>query len=147
LIIAGAELKLYSVEDISQPPRLLACFLLPFQVQSMYCHQVRADDALHNSDPQMQAEQTMWISDPKHRLLCIVVGLSISHVVFVISTGIFFDLGVFGGWEQRHHGRIGALQILVLSSNLLGSRGTPVYTGTELYIRSLRLAPWIEGYA
>ncbi|KAG1729274.1 hypothetical protein EDB19DRAFT_1913464 [Suillus lakei] len=63
-LIVSDDLKLYSIEDMSQSPQLLACFLLP-------------------------AQQVTWISDPKHRLLSLVSHSS--NLDLIISTSIFFD--------------------------------------------------------
>ncbi|KAG1864417.1 hypothetical protein F4604DRAFT_1928868 [Suillus subluteus] len=89
LLMASDELKLYSIEDMSREPQLLACYLLPFPVASMRCH-LPINDIAHGSQMQMQAQQTMWTSDPEHRLLCYATFRP--RLVFVISTHIFFDL-------------------------------------------------------
>ncbi|KAG1851970.1 hypothetical protein F4604DRAFT_1303676 [Suillus subluteus] len=84
-LIISDDLKLYSVEDMSQSPQLLACFLLPASVWDLQCF-TPTNDIACNSHPKMQAQ---WISDPKHRLLSLVSHSS--HLVFVISTRVFFD--------------------------------------------------------
>ncbi|KAG1748677.1 hypothetical protein EDB19DRAFT_1683078 [Suillus lakei] len=43
LLIAGDDLKLYSIEDVSQAPQLLACYLLPISVSYRQCL-LRDDD-------------------------------------------------------------------------------------------------------
>ncbi|KAG2037062.1 hypothetical protein BDR03DRAFT_958455 [Suillus americanus] len=89
LLMASDELKLYSIEDMSREPQLLACYSLPFPVASMRCH-LPIDDIAHGSQMQMQAQQTLWTSDPEHRLLC--YSTFRPSLVFVISTRLFFNL-------------------------------------------------------
>ncbi|KAG2128034.1 uncharacterized protein EDB93DRAFT_1185446 [Suillus bovinus] len=89
LLMVSDVLKLYSIEDMSQEPQLLACYSLPFTVMGEHSL-LPIDDIAHGSPLQMQAQQTMWTSDIEHRLLCYVT--SRLRFVFVISTSIFFDL-------------------------------------------------------
>ncbi|KAG0695379.1 hypothetical protein DFH29DRAFT_1083389 [Suillus ampliporus] len=111
LLTASDKLRLYSIEDMSRKPQLLACYLLPVKVTSIRCL-LPIDDITHGSQLQMQTQQTMWTSDPEHRLLCLqVVECEISFI-FVISTRIFFDLECFGAKEWKYHGNLGVLQIL-----------------------------------
>ncbi|KAG0708776.1 hypothetical protein DFH29DRAFT_1035553 [Suillus ampliporus] len=97
LVIANEKfnLKLYSIEDMSQAPQLLACFSLPTSV-SYILPMADITDGLRS---RMQAQQIMWTSDPTHRLLSIFTG---SDILFVISTSVFFDVDSFAGtipWE------------------------------------------------
>lgn len=84
-LIISDELKLYSIEDMSQEPRLLACFLLPVLSMNLRCF-TQTDDIAH---AQEQALQVTWISDPEHRLLSLETRSS--ELYFVISTRIFFE--------------------------------------------------------
>ncbi|KAG0704692.1 hypothetical protein DFH29DRAFT_359267 [Suillus ampliporus] len=103
LIVANEKLhlklKLYSIEDMSQAPQLLACFSLPALVLSIK----RLDSMVDITDslrPPIQAQQTMWTSDPTNRLLSIVTGY---NILFVVSTSIFFDSDSFAEtipWES-----------------------------------------------
>ncbi|KAG2058297.1 hypothetical protein BDR06DRAFT_111482 [Suillus hirtellus] len=77
---------LYSIEDMSQTPQLLACFLMPVLSLNIRCF-LPMDHI--DSSPQLQAQQAMYTSDPKNQLLCITTGTS---QTFVISTRIFFNL-------------------------------------------------------
>ncbi|KAG1774430.1 hypothetical protein EV702DRAFT_1241167 [Suillus placidus] len=88
LLVATEDLKIYSFEDISQKPQLLACFMMPVASPNIQCL-LSMDDIAHS--PQMQTTNT---SDPKHRLLCLTTwGLDHSpRQVYIISTRIFFDL-------------------------------------------------------
>ncbi|KAG2343005.1 hypothetical protein BDR05DRAFT_989989 [Suillus weaverae] len=86
-LIISDDLKLYSIEDTSQSPQLLACFLLPASVSNLQCFTPTNDIAL-SSHPKIQAQQATWISDPKHRVLSLVSHSS--DLNFVISTSIFF---------------------------------------------------------
>ncbi|KIK34628.1 hypothetical protein CY34DRAFT_812802 [Suillus luteus UH-Slu-Lm8-n1] len=96
LLVVTDDLKLYSIEDMSQTPQLMACFLLPFPLPDLGCPLPMDDsDIQHSSEPQKQAPQTMYTSDPKHQLLCIT--LSFCTQVFIISTRIFFDLDGIAG--------------------------------------------------
>ncbi|KAG1777075.1 hypothetical protein EV702DRAFT_1268612 [Suillus placidus] len=90
LLMASDDLKLYSIEDMSREPQLLACYLMPFPVAISQCL-LPIDDIAHSSQLQMQAQQTMWTSDPEHRLLCCFTLRP--RLAFIISTWIFFDLG------------------------------------------------------
>ncbi|KAG2358931.1 hypothetical protein BDR07DRAFT_1379060 [Suillus spraguei] len=47
-------------------------------------------DWQHSTTSNMQAQQTMWTSDPEHRLLCYITLRPC--LVFVISTRVFFNL-------------------------------------------------------
>jgi hypothetical protein len=94
LLIVNDDMKLYSIEDMSQAPQLLACFMLPVSLTKIQCI-YPMDDTAHSSRPQILSQQTMWISDPEHQLLS-VVSFSPS-LIFIISTRIFFDLDLFEG--------------------------------------------------
>ncbi|KAG2138340.1 hypothetical protein DEU56DRAFT_901314 [Suillus clintonianus] len=86
LLVVVGDLQLYSIEDMSQTPQLLACFLSPLPLSAL-CF-VPMDDV---EQLQMQALQTMYNSDPTRRLLCLTVTCS-TTLIFVISTRVFFDL-------------------------------------------------------
>jgi len=86
-------LKLYSIEDMSQAPQLLARFLLPFSVSHIYLR-LPIEGIPHTSALQMQAQQAMWTSDPKHRLLCLDVYHPSRNFVFIVSSNIFFNIDV-----------------------------------------------------
>ncbi|KAG0707913.1 hypothetical protein DFH29DRAFT_1065961 [Suillus ampliporus] len=83
LLIVANNLRLYSIQDMSQTPQLLACFLMPviqrFRILPM-------DDIAHSSQLQFQAQQ---ISDLRHQLLCLE---AYENRVYIISTRIFFNL-------------------------------------------------------
>ncbi|KAG2123594.1 hypothetical protein DEU56DRAFT_917392 [Suillus clintonianus] len=81
LLVFTNDMKIYSIEDMSQTPQLLACFLLPIPLD---------DTKFFLPVDQIQAQQSMYTSDPAHRILCIFMGTSL---VFIISTKVFFDLG------------------------------------------------------
>ncbi|KAG2121430.1 hypothetical protein DEU56DRAFT_95585 [Suillus clintonianus] len=85
LLVVADDLKIYSIEDMSRAPQLLACFLSPVPLRNIRCL-LPMDNIGHSS--QMQAQRTMYTSDPTNRLLC----LTVSGLVFIISTRIFFDL-------------------------------------------------------
>jgi hypothetical protein len=87
LLMVSDDLKLYSIQDLSRKPQLLACYSFPFPVKSIRC----ITDIAHGSQMQMPTQQTMWTSDPEHRLLCCVVFQS-PRLAFAISTRIFFEL-------------------------------------------------------
>ncbi|KAG1720381.1 hypothetical protein EDB19DRAFT_2044652 [Suillus lakei] len=91
-LVVGNDLKLYSIEDMSQTPQLLAWFLMPVPSLGALCL-LPMDGVEHSSQPQMQAQQTTYTSDPKHQLLCITMCTS----VWIISTRIFFDLDGMAG--------------------------------------------------
>ncbi|KAG1760933.1 hypothetical protein EDD22DRAFT_898898 [Suillus occidentalis] len=98
---------------MSQTPQLMACFLLPFPLPDLGCPLPMDDSGIqHSSSPQTQAPQTMYTSDPKHKLLCIASTHRIE--VFIISTRIFFDLD---GLQERRQfrGYAGGLRMLVSS--------------------------------
>ncbi|OAX37994.1 hypothetical protein K503DRAFT_190984 [Rhizopogon vinicolor AM-OR11-026] len=100
LLIASHKLKLYSIEDMSRAPQLLACFLLPVPVAGIQCL-LPMDDIAPSSQLRMQAQQEMWASDPANRLLSLVTFPL--NLVFVISTRIFFDLPLSEGMEAGIH--------------------------------------------
>ncbi|KAG2341822.1 hypothetical protein BDR05DRAFT_964870 [Suillus weaverae] len=90
LLVVTDSFKLYSIEDMSQTPQFLACFQLPIQVSDLHCH-LPLDDIEHSSSQlQMQTQQTMYTSDPTHRLLCFTS--SYPTTVYIISTRIFFNI-------------------------------------------------------
>ncbi|KAG2156197.1 hypothetical protein DEU56DRAFT_906368 [Suillus clintonianus] len=95
LLIASYSLKVYSIEDMSQAPQFLACFLLPVPPMMKIRCILPMDDIAHSSQSQMQAQQTMWTLDPQHRLISLLTFYP--HLIFIISTRIFFDLDVFEG--------------------------------------------------
>ncbi|KAG0702060.1 hypothetical protein DFH29DRAFT_528715 [Suillus ampliporus] len=82
-LVVSNDLKLYSIEDMSQAPRLLTCFSLPVPAIDIECF-TPTNDIARSSHPQ----QAMWTSDPKHRLLALVTPTGLD---FVISTRIFFE--------------------------------------------------------
>ncbi|KAG1751128.1 hypothetical protein EDB19DRAFT_2035967 [Suillus lakei] len=94
LLIVSDDMKLYTIEDTSQVPQLLACFLLPVSVRRIQCI-YSMDDIAHSSRPQILAQQTMWTSDPERQLLSVVTFSP--SLIFIISTRIFFDLDLFEG--------------------------------------------------
>ncbi|KAG1727720.1 hypothetical protein EDB19DRAFT_2042757 [Suillus lakei] len=87
LVVADNNMKLYSIEDISQTPQLLACFLLPLPLSYIQCL-LPMDGIEHHSLSQVQ--QTIYTSDAKHRLICLIS--SFPTRVFIISTRVFFGI-------------------------------------------------------
>ncbi|KAG1748342.1 uncharacterized protein EDB91DRAFT_1314974 [Suillus paluster] len=83
-LIVSDSLKLYSIEDMSREPQLLASFMLPVSTMDIRCF-TPTNDIARSSYPQIQA---MWTSDPKNRLLALVIPSSLD---FVVSTRIFFE--------------------------------------------------------
>ncbi|KAG1831912.1 hypothetical protein DFJ58DRAFT_244014 [Suillus subalutaceus] len=59
LLVVGDTLKLYLIEDVSQMPQFLACFLIPIPVTRLFLP----------TEPQILAQQT-YTSNPEHQLLC-----------------------------------------------------------------------------
>ncbi|KAG1804419.1 uncharacterized protein BJ212DRAFT_898030 [Suillus subaureus] len=94
LLVITDNLKLYSIEDMSQAPDLLACFLMPVSLMLRCFPGLPVDDIGHSSQPQIQAQRMMYTSDPAHRLLCLTAFSSHTDgtQVFIISTRIFFNL-------------------------------------------------------
>ncbi|KAG1819903.1 hypothetical protein EV424DRAFT_1644684 [Suillus variegatus] len=91
LLVITDNLNLYSIEDMSQPPELLACFLMPIPLK-LWCLPL-IDDIGYGSQLHMQAQATTCTSDPIHRLICLTVAFTqFSTQIFIISTRIFFDL-------------------------------------------------------
>jgi hypothetical protein len=97
LLTVSDNLKLYSIEDMSRAPPLLACFLFPAPMTGLQCF-LSMDGVVPSSQMQMQAKSAMWTSDPENRLLGLVV--SLHDLVFVISTRIFFDIDLFEGMTE-----------------------------------------------
>ncbi|KAG0704802.1 hypothetical protein DFH29DRAFT_1067803 [Suillus ampliporus] len=91
LLIVSDYLKLYSIEDMSREPQLLASYLMPVPVSGIQCY---LDGNAHSSQQEMQARQTMWMSDPENRLLSLVT--HDPRLILVVSTRIF-DLSCFDG--------------------------------------------------
>ncbi|KAG2129476.1 hypothetical protein DEU56DRAFT_982337 [Suillus clintonianus] len=91
LLVFSHKLKLYSIEDTTQAPQLLACFLLPISAMDTGFAEciLPMEDSLQ---PPMQAQQTMWTSDPQHQLFILSIETFFSTLVFIISTTTFFDL-------------------------------------------------------
>ncbi|KAG2121426.1 hypothetical protein DEU56DRAFT_927422 [Suillus clintonianus] len=88
LLVAIDMLELYSFEDMSQTPQLLARFVMPFQLLEIECI-LSTDDIAHT--PQMP---TACTPDLRHQLLCLNASCATStaqYQVYVISTRIFFD--------------------------------------------------------
>ncbi|KAG1794798.1 uncharacterized protein HD556DRAFT_1367175 [Suillus plorans] len=83
-LVVNDDLKLYSIEDMSHPPRFLARFLLPASVVNLRCL-TPTNDIARSPHP----SQATWISDPKHRLISLVTWNS--ELYFIISTRIFFE--------------------------------------------------------
>jgi len=110
ILIVTDHLELFSIEDLSKAPQLLACFLLPIFVTNIAI--------VYNPRPRMQAQRMTWIADPKDQVISIVVFSP--NVVFHVSTRIFFNLDLFRGpfipWKSwgplnsrvfHHHWRCG----------------------------------------
>ncbi|KAG2347339.1 hypothetical protein BDR05DRAFT_652298 [Suillus weaverae] len=87
LLVVTNDLKIYSIEDISQTPQLLASFQSPERWLVKKC--LLPMDDIEQPQTQMQNQKSMYISDPKHRLLCITTD---ANRVYIISTKVFFDL-------------------------------------------------------
>lgn len=97
LLTVSKDLRLYSIENLSQAPQLLACFLMPVSVTSIDSPTTMNDDIARNGGLQLHAQRTMWTSDPKNRLLGFTAQIqndASNSFTFVISTRIFFDLQV-----------------------------------------------------
>ncbi|KAG1905120.1 uncharacterized protein F5891DRAFT_1010994 [Suillus fuscotomentosus] len=91
LLVVTDNLNLYSIEDMSQTPELLACFLMPGPLLLRCLPMI--DDIGYDSQLHMQAQTTMYTSDPTHRLICLTAPSARDNTqVFIISTRIFFDL-------------------------------------------------------
>jgi hypothetical protein len=95
LLVFNDDMKLYLIEDMSQAPQLLACFLLPGSLMRPRKCIYSTDDIAHSSRLRILAQQTMWTSDPEHQLLSVVT--SPPSLIFIISTRIFFHLDLFEG--------------------------------------------------
>jgi hypothetical protein len=87
LVVADNSLKLYSIEDISQTPQLLACFLSPLPLSYIQCLLPMNDGEHHSSS---HNQQPMYTSDAEHRLVCLIS--SFPTRVFIISTRVFFNV-------------------------------------------------------
>ncbi|KAG2135585.1 hypothetical protein BD769DRAFT_1385473 [Suillus cothurnatus] len=87
LLVVTIDLKIYSIEDMSQKPQLLACFQSPERWLVKQCLLPMDDN--ERLQTQMHDKKSMHTSDPKHRLLCITTD---ANRVYIISTRIFFDL-------------------------------------------------------
>ncbi|KAG2083241.1 uncharacterized protein F5147DRAFT_782990 [Suillus discolor] len=88
LMIVGINLKVYSIEDMSQAPQLLTCFLLPVPVRGTHFLSNNSKDDGAQSRPQPGMQQKMWKSDPTHQIISLNMSPSLH---FVISTRIFFE--------------------------------------------------------
>ncbi|KAG2141154.1 uncharacterized protein EDB93DRAFT_1252621 [Suillus bovinus] len=98
LLVVADNLKLYSIEDMSHTPQLLASFVLPIRLLGSTACILPVDGMECSSQLQMQAQQTVHTSDPKHRLLCITMTkFSRAFIIYIISTRIFFDLPEMAG--------------------------------------------------
>ncbi|KIK35625.1 hypothetical protein CY34DRAFT_16904 [Suillus luteus UH-Slu-Lm8-n1] len=93
LLVTTDNLYLYSIEDMSQPPELLAWFLMPV---SLTLWGLLPMDDIEHPQTRMLAQPTMYTSDPAHRLICLNVPCRLKvdsyTQFFIISTRIFFDL-------------------------------------------------------
>ncbi|KAG2133264.1 uncharacterized protein EDB93DRAFT_1331514 [Suillus bovinus] len=90
LVVVGGDLAVYSIEDMSQTPRLLACFRLPFPLSDIQC--LLPIDHTEQMQMQAQLQTVTYTSDPTHQLLCLTASYDTATVIFIISTRIFFDL-------------------------------------------------------
>ncbi|KAG2141180.1 uncharacterized protein EDB93DRAFT_1338677 [Suillus bovinus] len=88
LLVVAGNLELYSIEDISQAPQLLACFRSPFPLWRIQCL-LPMDDI---EQMQAQPQTVSYISDPAHQLLCLTTSYDTDTFIIIISTRIFFDL-------------------------------------------------------
>jgi hypothetical protein len=86
LLVVANDLKLYSIEDMSQTPQLLARFLMPVPFQDVRCF-LPIDHI--DSSPMIYAQQAMYTSDPQNQLLCIITE---AGRAYIISTRLFFNL-------------------------------------------------------
>ncbi|KAG1787093.1 uncharacterized protein HD556DRAFT_1411248, partial [Suillus plorans] len=86
LLVVADNLKLYSIKDMLETPRFLACFLLPFPMVDTE-HYL---PPMHGSQLRTQA-QSVYTSDPEHRLLCLTSSID-KPMICLISTKVFFDI-------------------------------------------------------
>ncbi|KAG1903082.1 uncharacterized protein F5891DRAFT_1185724 [Suillus fuscotomentosus] len=93
LTISNLNFNLFLIEDVSQKPTFLANFLLPISELIYIDYVGPTDDIAHGPQLQMEAHQTLWTSDPEHRILFFVMNLH--SVAFAVSTKVFFDLDPF----------------------------------------------------
>ncbi|KAG1786072.1 uncharacterized protein HD556DRAFT_1531193 [Suillus plorans] len=91
LLVIADNLNLYSIENMSQTPEFLACFLIPIPSMLLQCLPM-IDDIGYDSQLHMQAQATMCTSDPTHRLICLITRCARDNLALIISTRIFFDL-------------------------------------------------------
>ncbi|KAG1788759.1 uncharacterized protein HD556DRAFT_1447605 [Suillus plorans] len=126
-------LCLYSIEDMSKAPTFLAGFSMPISVH-MYIEYVGpTDDIAHGPQPQMEAHQTLWTSDPEHRILFFIM----YRVAFAISTKVFFNLDPFKEtldkipWEQWGPPNTRAFQT-ESSESRFGARGNQVFLAVPI---------------
>ncbi|KAG2107441.1 uncharacterized protein F5147DRAFT_205501 [Suillus discolor] len=95
LLVITDDLNLYSIGNMSQTPEFLACFLMPIPFMLQYLPPM--DDIGHSSQSHLQAQGTIYTSDPAHQLICLIAystrtNFDSSNQVFIISTRIFFNL-------------------------------------------------------
>ncbi|KAG2134468.1 hypothetical protein DEU56DRAFT_407986 [Suillus clintonianus] len=95
VIYHESDLNLYSIEDTSQAPQLLACFSMPISLK--HTRLCAVDYNGHMSQPKIQIQQTTYISDPKHWLVSMAVRDGRDGPVFIISTRVFHDFAKMAG--------------------------------------------------
>ncbi|KAG0699313.1 hypothetical protein DFH29DRAFT_57448 [Suillus ampliporus] len=87
LMLTADNLMLYSIQDMSRPAQLLACFLMPAVLRSPRV--LSMDNIAHISQLDIEAQQTTYTSDPTHQVLCFITA---EDLFCIISARIFFDL-------------------------------------------------------
>ncbi|KAG1824312.1 hypothetical protein EV424DRAFT_1395362, partial [Suillus variegatus] len=86
LLVIADDLKLYSIKDMPETPRFLACFLLPFPLVDTE-HSL---PAMYGSQLRTQA-QSVYTSNSEHTLLCLASSID-EPMICLISTKVFFDI-------------------------------------------------------
>jgi hypothetical protein len=128
---------------MSQAPELLACFLMPLPLVLEY-HLLMGD--AESPQPHMQAQPTMYTSDPAHRLICFTAWRHVDYV-FIISTRIFFGLDAMAAatpipWEHwgPSNARIFTHSLDTGGVHISGNRvlqALPIGTGENKFILHL----------
>jgi hypothetical protein len=144
LLTVSDKLKLYSIEDVSQAPQLLSCFLLPMPATSnagIFVHPMNASSARLT----MQAQQATWTTDPEGRLL--FLSMSPPDLRFIISTRIFFFKGVATEIPWKYWGPLntrafqGFGSVDVVGNRILQAFPIDPTRFTELRLRMMDFSP------
>ncbi|KIJ62114.1 hypothetical protein HYDPIDRAFT_30666 [Hydnomerulius pinastri MD-312] len=89
LLLLGDHLHVYSISDLSHPPRLLHSFALPYDTRGARISSSSPDaPVLREEHSLVHTRPPMWIQDPKHQLIAVEFTYPASILLIILSNAL-----------------------------------------------------------